>query len=46
MLDFCLTLPYGLLLLIGGIIGAVNSGSAMSALVGGIFGLAQLAIGW
>jgi hypothetical protein len=45
MHDFCLTLPYGVLLLIGGLAGLAK-GSVSSALVGCGVGSAQLAVGW
>ncbi|TYZ66090.1 hypothetical protein PybrP1_003799 [[Pythium] brassicae (nom. inval.)] len=46
MYDFCLTIPYGMLLGIGGIIGYVNSGSATSALAGGASGLFLTFVGY
>ncbi|GBG31654.1 Protein FATTY ACID EXPORT 6 [Hondaea fermentalgiana] len=46
MLDFCLTIPYGALLVLGGLLGAIRAGSIVSALTGCGIGLALIAIGW
>ncbi|TMW69059.1 hypothetical protein Poli38472_001215 [Pythium oligandrum] len=46
MYDFCLTLPYGFLLGVGGIIGYVNSGSTTSIIAGGASGLFLTLVGY
>ncbi|KAF1333298.1 Transmembrane protein 14c, partial [Globisporangium splendens] len=46
MYDFCLTIPYGMMLGIGGLIGYVNSGSATSAIAGGASGLFLTFVGY
>mmetsp|Transcript_20210 Transcript_20210/g.35925 ORF Transcript_20210/g.35925 Transcript_20210/m.35925 type:complete len:134 (+) Transcript_20210:174-575(+) len=45
MYDFCLTIPYGALLLVGGLMGLAN-GSIASALSGGVIGALLVALGW
>jgi len=40
MHDFCLTLPYGGLLLVGGLVGGVVAQSIMSLITGELFGAA------
>mmetsp|Transcript_11966 Transcript_11966/g.14878 ORF Transcript_11966/g.14878 Transcript_11966/m.14878 type:complete len:132 (+) Transcript_11966:559-954(+) len=45
MHDFCLTLPYGVLLMLGGLIGAVKAGSLESGLTGGGIGAALCLLG-
>ncbi|GLE11533.1 hypothetical protein PINS_up024008 [Pythium insidiosum] len=46
MYDFCLTIPYGVLLGIGGLIGYVNSGSATSIIAGGASGVFLTLVGY
>ncbi|KAJ0392836.1 hypothetical protein P43SY_008264 [Pythium insidiosum] len=46
MYDFCLTIPYGVLLGLGGLIGYVNSGSATSIIAGGASGVFLTLVGY
>mmetsp|Transcript_2714 Transcript_2714/g.4060 ORF Transcript_2714/g.4060 Transcript_2714/m.4060 type:complete len:134 (-) Transcript_2714:41-442(-) len=45
MYDFCLTLPYGAILMLGGLIGLMK-GSFVSGVSGGGIGFALVATGW
>ncbi|KAH7491744.1 hypothetical protein KRP22_002789 [Phytophthora ramorum] len=46
MYDFCLTLPYGMLLGLGGVIGFVSSGSSTSLVAGGLSGAFLTFVGY
>ena len=46
MLDFCLTIPYGAILMLGGVMGLLLGGSVESLVTGGGLGGALLGIGW
>jgi len=46
MLDFCLTIPYGAILVLGGVLGLALGGSVESLVTGGGLGGALLGIGW
>eukprot|EP00924_Labyrinthula_sp_SR-Ha-C_P002861 maker-scaffold_13-snap-gene-9.55-mRNA-1 protein AED:0.34 eAED:0.34 QI:86/1/1/1/1/1/2/45/135 len=46
MLDFCVTLPYGFLLALGGTFGYFKTGSTKSLMFGGGFGIALMFLGY
>jgi hypothetical protein len=46
MLDFCLTIPYGGILMLGGLVGLLVSGSVASGVTGLGLGGALTGIGW